>query len=62
MIAARTKAGLAAAKAKGVKLGTNNFRPEMVKEASEKGVEVIRLNADECLCFGLSISIISRTQ
>jgi DNA invertase Pin-like site-specific DNA recombinase len=38
MISARTKAGLAAAKAKGKKLGTNNLNMELVKEASAKGV------------------------
>lgn len=45
MISARTKAGLQAAKARGVTLGTNNLRPELVKEASAKGVQVITLNA-----------------
>jgi len=46
MISARTKAGLAAAKARGVKLGTNNLPPEMRHEASAKGVAVIRQQAD----------------
>jgi DNA invertase Pin-like site-specific DNA recombinase len=46
MISARTKAGLAAAKARGVKLGTNNLRPEMTLEASAKGVAVIQKRAD----------------
>lgn len=47
LIASRTKAGLAAAKARGVRLGTNNLNPELVKDASEKGVQVCRQNADE---------------
>lgn len=47
MIASRTKAGLAAAKAKGVKLGTNNLKPELVKEASAKGVRVRKGIADD---------------
>lgn len=38
LISARTKAGLAVAKAKGVKLGTNNLNMDLVKEASAKGV------------------------
>jgi DNA invertase Pin-like site-specific DNA recombinase len=46
MISARTKAGLAAAKARGVKLGTNNLKPEMIHEASAKGVMIRRQNAD----------------
>jgi DNA invertase Pin-like site-specific DNA recombinase len=46
MISARTKAGLQAAKAKGKKLGTNNLKPELVKDASAKGVAVIREMAD----------------
>ena len=46
MISARTKAGLQAAKARGVSLGTNNLKREMVHEASAKGVEVIKHNAD----------------
>jgi DNA invertase Pin-like site-specific DNA recombinase len=45
MISARTKAGLAVAKARGVKLGTNNLRMDMVKEASAKGVLVRQQNA-----------------
>lgn len=47
MISARTKAGLAVAKANGVKLGTNNLDMELVKEASAKGVQVRRQNADD---------------
>jgi DNA invertase Pin-like site-specific DNA recombinase len=47
LISSRTKAGLAAAKAKGVKLGTNNLKPELVKEASAKGVQVRQQQADE---------------
>lgn len=46
MISARTKAGLAAAQARGVKLGTNNLKPELVHEASAKGVAVVKQNAD----------------
>jgi len=46
MISARTKAGLQAAKARGVSLGTNNLKPEMVHEASAKGVAVVKQNAD----------------
>lgn len=47
LIAARTKAGLAAAKARGVQLGTNNLKPELVAEASAKGVESIKRGADD---------------
>lgn len=46
MISARTKAGLQAAIARGVKLGTNNLPPEMQLEASAKGVTIIKQNAD----------------
>lgn len=46
MISARTKAGLAAARARGVKLGTNNLKPELVKEASIKGVKALKDKAD----------------
>lgn len=46
LIASRTKAGLAAAKARGVKLGTNNLKPELIHEASAKGVQIRRQNAD----------------
>lgn len=47
IIAARTKAALAAAKARGVKLGTNNLKPELVKEASAMGVRVRKQKADD---------------
>lgn len=47
MISARTKAGLAAAKARGVKLGTNNLNMELVKEASAKAAQVRQQNADD---------------
>lgn len=47
LIASRTKAGLAAAKARGVKLGTNNLKPELVREASAKGVATIRQTATD---------------
>lgn len=46
MISARTKAGLAAAKAKGKKLGTNNLNMDMVQEASAMGVQVRQQKAD----------------
>ncbi len=46
LIASRTKAGLAAAKARGVKLGTNNLPTELIHEASARGVEIRRQNAD----------------
>lgn len=46
LIASRTKAGLAAAKSRGVKLGTNNLKPELIHEASAKGVHARRQNAD----------------
>jgi DNA invertase Pin-like site-specific DNA recombinase len=46
LISSRTKAGLAAAKARGVKLGTNNLNMNMVKEASAKGALVRCQNAD----------------
>lgn len=45
LISSRTKAGLAVAKSKGVKLGTNNLNPELAKEASAKGVATIKQNA-----------------
>lgn len=47
MISARTKAGLEAAKARGQRLGTNNLKPELVREASAKGVAVIVQNATD---------------
>lgn len=40
------KAGLQAAKARGKKLGTNNLKPELIQEASAKGVTIIKQNAD----------------
>jgi len=46
MISSRTKAGLQAAKARGVILGTNNLKPELVKEASDKGNKVIKQQAE----------------
>lgn len=46
LISARTKAGLAAAKARGQKLGTNNLKPELAQEASAKGIATIKANAD----------------
>lgn len=47
MISTRTKAALAVAKARGVKLGNNNIRPEM-SEAGRKAALIIRQkNADE---------------
>ena len=46
LISSRTKAGLAVAKARGVKLGTNNLKPELVHEASAKGVLVRQQKAD----------------
>ncbi len=47
MIAVRTKAGLQARKARGEKMGTNNLKPEMVAEASAKGVAVLKKTADD---------------
>lgn len=46
LISARTKAGLEAAKARGKKLGTNNLRSELIREASAKGVNVLKEEAD----------------
>lgn len=46
-ISATTKAGLTAAKARGQKLGTNNLKPELIQEASAKGVKVRQRNADD---------------
>lgn len=46
LISSRTKAALAAAKARGVKLGTNNLDPAKAAEYSKAGVEVIKATAD----------------
>jgi DNA invertase Pin-like site-specific DNA recombinase len=47
MISARTKAGLADAKARGIKLGTNNLNKELVQEASAKGVKARKQIAND---------------
>ena len=52
LIASRTKAGLAAAKARGVTLGTNNLKPELIHEASSKGVQIRRQKAN---CFAAKV-------
>ncbi|MBT0666278.1 recombinase family protein [Geobacter pelophilus] len=44
-ISSTTKAGLERARARGVKLGTNNLKPELVAEASAKGVQVLKAQA-----------------
>lgn len=46
MISARTKAGLAAAKARGVKLGTDNLQYADMDAARAKGVESVKVIAD----------------
>jgi len=45
-VSARTKAALAAAKARGVKLGTNNLPPEKMSDARAKGTATIKQRAD----------------
>ncbi|ACH40476.1 MAG: hypothetical protein ACD_55C00094G0004 [uncultured bacterium] len=47
MISARTKAGLAAAKARGVKLGTDNLHHADMDAARAKGSESVKLMADD---------------
>jgi len=47
LISSRTKAALAAAKARGVKLGTNNLDPTKAAEYSQQGVAAIKTHADE---------------
>ncbi len=47
LISSRTKAALAAAKARGVKLGTNNLDRSKAAEYSKMGVATIRADADE---------------
>jgi len=47
LISSRTKSGLAIAKAKGVKLGTNNLKPEVIRNASEMGVRARQQKADD---------------
>lgn len=47
LISSRTKAALAAAKARGVMLGTNNLDPSKAAEYSKLGVEAVRVMADE---------------
>lgn len=47
MISARTKAGLAAAKARGVKLGTDNLHHADMVAARAKGAESVRMLADD---------------
>ena len=45
-ISVRTKAALAAAKARGVKLGTDNLPPELMAEARVKGTAAVKQIAD----------------
>ncbi|MBU5637984.1 recombinase family protein [Geomonas sp. Red69] len=47
MISNRTKAALAVAKARGVKLGHNNLKPEISAKGREASIEVRRQAADE---------------
>ena len=47
MISSRTKQGLAAAKTRGKKLGTNNLNMNIVQEASAKGVQVRQQNGND---------------
>lgn len=47
MISARTKAGLAAAKARGVQLGTDNLHFADMAAARAKGAESVKLMADD---------------
>lgn len=46
-ISARTKAALGQAKARGVKLGTNNLIPEKIAEGSAKGIASVKQIADD---------------
>lgn len=47
LISSRTKEALAAAKARGVKLGTNNLDPAKAAEYSQLGVAAIKASADD---------------